>query len=549
MSLDSLASTGANDAFRRAVSKALHVKQFAETEGDLTRALSRFFRSQIKDVGRRLDDIDGSNARRFGWYQSWAKTPQQAEVLRELIYDPKEWREELINATFPALTKGMIEAVRSQLIIVGISPDKSTASEWVDDEGIDLAEVEGIGIATEMPSWMRDAIEIQLRETFEQDYWQNILTTTGSDIEGFLRDGLQEGLSIKDLARIINRAFPTAYSMGRATLIARTESGNALNGARALAVDKLREELGDAGATIRKSWLSVLGNTTRDSHAALDGVPADEEGMWNLDGVRIPWPSHFSLPAKNRVNCQCTITTEFGLTDEDAARLIQLSQPLPEPKFENVSKEFQEQITNTLSEIPRSIRARIEIENEATVSSGKFVRDVRPDLIGVTPRGWSHGDTWDMADGFYDRTDKDIVVTEFRATEIKDKEIISSQRSKRVPQVLMHEYGHAVDDALEKVSTRSDFVKEWKKDIGDLFEKTGSEFTEGGYSLKGDAGLLSYYIQPAKQGLRFGPSSAGASEVFAEGFSVVHGQGFDRIEFERSFPRTIAKIKSILQET
>jgi hypothetical protein len=54
---------------------------------------------------------------------------------------------------------------------------------------------------------------------------------------------------------------------------------------------------------MKRAWLSVLGNTTRDTHAALDGVPEDSEGLWNLGGVDIPWPSHVSLPPDERINC------------------------------------------------------------------------------------------------------------------------------------------------------------------------------------------------------------------------------------------------------
>jgi hypothetical protein len=76
--------------------------------------------------------------------------------------------------------------------------------------------------------------------------------------------------------------------------------------------------MGEAGQFINKSWLSVLGNTTRDAHADLDGVMADADGLWDLNGVKIPWPGHVSLPASDRCNCQCTIVTEFGVGAPEA---------------------------------------------------------------------------------------------------------------------------------------------------------------------------------------------------------------------------------------
>jgi hypothetical protein len=102
--------------------------------------------------------------------------------------------------------------------------------------------------------------------------------------------------------------------------IARTESGNALNGARSAAMDRLQEEV--PGLKTKKTWMSVLGTTTRDSHAELDGVPADEDGMWNLAGYDVPWPGHWSLPPSERCNCQCTIVEGWGMGDEAAEQLI-----------------------------------------------------------------------------------------------------------------------------------------------------------------------------------------------------------------------------------
>ncbi len=101
-------------------------------------------------------------------------------------------------------------------------------------------------------------------------------------------------------------------------------SGHALNSARKASLDGLLQDLPpEASDFIRPSWLSVLGNTTRDTHAALDGVPADDNGLWNLAGTLVPWPGHISLPAGERINCMCSISTEFGLGKDEARQMIQ----------------------------------------------------------------------------------------------------------------------------------------------------------------------------------------------------------------------------------
>ena len=49
-------------------------------------------------------------------------------------------------------------------------------------------------------------------------------------------------------------------------------------------------------------WLSIRGNTTRESHAELDGVVVPHGGRFNLGGVMIKYPGDIALPAKDRCN-------------------------------------------------------------------------------------------------------------------------------------------------------------------------------------------------------------------------------------------------------
>jgi carbonic anhydrase/acetyltransferase-like protein (isoleucine patch superfamily) len=206
------------------------------------------------------------------------------------------------------------------------------ATEWLDEHPEDIAKLEELladlglpyQVYTELPTWMKKNIVSKLKESFQQDYWAKISEATAGDVERWLLAGLQEGASIREMAQQMAYSFMEEtgkYAMRRAENIARTESGNALNGARKGVMDQLQADLGDR-VPMRAAWLSVLGNTTRDSHAHLDGVPADKNGMWNLSGYQIPWPGHFSLPASERCNCQCSIVNEIGMLDAEAAQLI-----------------------------------------------------------------------------------------------------------------------------------------------------------------------------------------------------------------------------------
>lgn len=214
------------------------------------------------------------------------------------------------------------------------STKASTATQWLDSlseedkKPLNNAVFEtpygnvSLAFATEYPDWMKQSIQNRLQETFAEPYWDDINSTTGGDIDSLLGEGLRDGWSIDEMASEMEDRYGTdAYPKSRGLRIARTESGNALNAARSDVIDRLKAELGDQ-YPMRKVWLSVLGNTTRDDHAHLDGVPAASDGCWALGGIRCRWPGDVKLPAKQRIHCQCSIMTQFGLQDADADELI-----------------------------------------------------------------------------------------------------------------------------------------------------------------------------------------------------------------------------------
>ncbi len=191
----------------------------------------------------------------------------------------------------------------------------TTATQWLNDHPGDVGILDemlldsGVNakIITEYPDWMKKDIGNQLAESFSQPYWKEISETTLGDAERYIQQGLEDGWSIRRMADTMSGSFAGStakYAKMRATRIARTESANALNGSRKASMNQAKEELpNEVSDFMRPLWHSVLGDTTRDSHAFLDGVPADEEGMWTLAGVRIPWPAHYTLPVGERVNC------------------------------------------------------------------------------------------------------------------------------------------------------------------------------------------------------------------------------------------------------
>jgi hypothetical protein len=180
-----------------------------------------------------------------------------------------------------------------------------------------------IELATEMPDWMIDEIHATLRDTYSREYWHDITKTTGHDIERYLDQGLTEGWSIRRISKEMAVSFQggtAGYGFRRSKRIAVTEAGYALNSARSASINALKEEIPQL--QIRRSWRAQLSNTTRDTHADLDGVPEDTDGGWFLGGVHVSVPGHPDLPVGERVTCYCTVSTEFGMGDEEARELI-----------------------------------------------------------------------------------------------------------------------------------------------------------------------------------------------------------------------------------
>lgn len=304
-------------AIRRAVCQIIHVKQTEEAEDDLEDALIPFFAKQIQSAASRLKGQS---------MPSGDDMAVVAEKLADRIFDPEDWDEELVDRTLPPLALAQGRAASAEMVAAGFDPADdtraTTASEWLsaqDDvalEDVVFSTPQGdvsMRIATEWPDWMKESIKDNMATTFEQPYWAQVNQTTHGDISNFIKRGLLDGQSIATIAGNMESELHETgiYARRRARTIARTESGNVLNAGRKSATDQLEADL-EPEIKIRAEWLSALANTTRDAHANLHGVLADEDGMWSLNGVRVPWPAHWSLPAGDRANCLCTTTTSFG---------------------------------------------------------------------------------------------------------------------------------------------------------------------------------------------------------------------------------------------
>lgn len=326
----------------RELSRRLHVKQVDEFQDDGVRHLSRFFRTQIHSAALRLAELAGDDN------DDESLSVADPEALARNIFTPSEWNKRLIDVTLPFIAQHMLRAaevehqrlqseLRALKDINDDEPLQTTASRWLEANGADGLEgitfsilseavqpsVVQLQVATQLPRNVIQQIQARLVESFSQPYWEKVNETTLRDVGEHIRRGLLEGKSIRQMAADMEGDLLETgdYARIRALRIARTESGNALNGARSSVMDTTIDDL-SGQIPVRKTWLSVLGTTTRETHANLDGVPADKDGLWHLGGVRVRWPSDVNLPPGERIACQCTLTVDFGMTDADADELL-----------------------------------------------------------------------------------------------------------------------------------------------------------------------------------------------------------------------------------
>ena len=174
----------------------------------------------------------------------------------------------------------------------------TTASDFLDDE-----DDEGdFDFPTEHPEWLQAAAQAFLDDSFSMEYWHDVNLTTRNHIEVVLRDGIQRGLSMRDIRDAIMEGAPE-YSRSRAMNVARTESGGAMNAGQT-------SSMIEAGMDARE-WLSVMGSTTRDEHAEADGQQQPMGEPFTVGGEQCMYPGDSTLSPAMKCNCQCGIVSSF----------------------------------------------------------------------------------------------------------------------------------------------------------------------------------------------------------------------------------------------
>lgn len=181
-----------------------------------------------------------------------------------------------------------------------------------------------------------------------------------------------------------------------------------------------------------------------------------------------------------------------------------------------VSPDFLEEARNALYRVPLFLLQELSRKGWRVVLVWHML-DAFRELRHITPRGWRNRTTMSYLDGMCYSMNEAVVLAEHFINVHTNR----WERASRVPYVLLHEVGHAVDSCWGMLSKKKAFKKAWLKDIRAL--------------KRCDRRRLQYSIQYN--------SAAGRSEAFANVFTALLGEGGDSAYMLRCFPNTARYIQ------
>lgn len=132
------------------------------------------------------------------------------------------------------------------------------------------------------------------------DLITNVTETTKNDIMQQVRAGVEEGEGIERIARRIDENVEQS-NRNRARTIGRTETIRASNAATTTTAENLDID-------VEKEWIVTLDSRVRPSHLEADAQVVPKDSSFTVGGFPAQYPSDPALPARESVNCRCTVS-------------------------------------------------------------------------------------------------------------------------------------------------------------------------------------------------------------------------------------------------
>jgi SPP1 gp7 family putative phage head morphogenesis protein len=221
-------------------------------------------------------------------YASIGKTDDLLSAARK--YNRLNTLLEAINSEYKDLTN---TAIKSTLSNSSRSfADGAYSTEWAYDQAL--------GVSIKWPVLPVEAIRASVWDASSgEDFEERYKNWSVKDVVKFkssITQSLAQGQGYAKTARRIRDDLNTSY--WQALRIVQTESNRNYNQGHLDVYD----ELEDLGIVARKMWVATLDKNTRDSHGAMDGEYADDEGLFYPGGVPAEAPGLSGDPSED-INC------------------------------------------------------------------------------------------------------------------------------------------------------------------------------------------------------------------------------------------------------
>lgn len=140
---------------------------------------------------------------------------------------------------------------------------------------------------------------LTLKETLEKNRDQVIYK-----VKQEITQGLVKGESYAKMAKRLTKTFEgDAYKSRR---VVRTEAHRAQQLGRLHSIEQAEKYV-----ETERVWDASLDGTTRESHRQLDGQVANEDGLFEINGLTAEAPGMFGDPAED-INCRCTVRVQVS---------------------------------------------------------------------------------------------------------------------------------------------------------------------------------------------------------------------------------------------
>jgi len=119
-----------------------------------------------------------------------------------------------------------------------------------------------------------------------------------------LNRGINNSINVASTIRQIRDTLDKDFKRHKTTII--TETNRVAN----VSDNDMYIYYESKGYKIRRAWIAVLDEKTRDSHRELNGQKEDSEGYFHIRGRKTKAPGQFGIASED-INCRCTTRLEL----------------------------------------------------------------------------------------------------------------------------------------------------------------------------------------------------------------------------------------------